>query len=305
VEVLLKKRMWLVTLAVVGTCAALAGRAAAHLLEAELLDQMPIRHQTVALAVAPPHGKDPTALVERNIFCSGCMTPKAKAAAEEAAEEAKREPQKTGLPLALLGVLLAGDEAMSRAVVRDLSTPQKDAALFGPGSELFATHATIEHVYGRRVYLRNGRELEYLDLDEKLAPPKNAPPPPAPRSAAPDPLLAALDQGLSCGGGHCQIERSLVEQALRNTAMLATSARFVPAMRDGHPLGFRVFAIRPGSLFARLGLSNGDTIRAINGNDMSTPDQALALYSKLRNASHLSLELDRQGGRITMDYVIH
>jgi general secretion pathway protein C len=75
-------------------------------------------------------------------------------------------------------------------------------------------------------------------------------------------------------------------------------------MRDGRPLGFRVFAIRPGSLFARLGMTNGDTILAINGNDMSTPDQALALYSKLRNASHLSLELERRGGRQTLDYVI-
>jgi general secretion pathway protein C len=295
----LGKRFWIVPLIVIACCATFAGRAAAHLIEAGYLMELPPQRFHAVPPPLPLHGKEPDRIVERNIFCSGCMTSKAKeSAVERAAEEAKREPQKTSLQVSLLAIVLAEDESLSRAVIRDLATPQKEGSLFGVGSKLFATNATVEHVYARRVYLKNGDQIEYLDLDDQAktaAPPVTAPA----HVAGNDSFTAALDSGLRCSGSNCQIDRSLVEQTLRNTTMLAGMARFVPTGR-----GFRVYAIKPNSLFARLGMVNGDTIRAINGNEMSTPDQALALYSKLRSASHLSLELERQGGRITLDYVI-
>jgi len=81
-------------------------------------------------------------------------------------------------------------------------------------------------------------------------------------------------------------------------------ARFVPSVRDGKPNGFKVYAIRPSSLFGKIGMQNGDTIKSINGNEMSTPDQALSLYTKLRSASHLTLSIERRGETVTMDYTI-
>jgi general secretion pathway protein C len=86
--------------------------------------------------------------------------------------------------------------------------------------------------------------------------------------------------------------------------MLATSARFVPSIKDGKPNGFKLYAIRPQSIFGRIGLQNGDTIKAINGSEMTTPDAALALYTKLRNASHLSVQVERRGETVTLDYTI-
>jgi general secretion pathway protein C len=254
----LRERFSIVRLIAIACCAMIAGRAAAH-----------------------PHGKDADRIVERNIFCSGCITPNYKQAGAET-------PQKSNLQVALLAIVLAENESFSRAVIRDL--PQKDCSLFGVGAKLFATGAIVEHVYARRVYVKIGDRIEYLDLDDK------------PQTTLPvrvDSFTAALDSGLRCSGSNCQIDRSLVEETLRNTTVLASSAQFAPTSR-----GFRVDAIKPNSLFARLGMLNGDTIRAINGNEMSTPDQALALFPKLRSASHLWLELERQGGRVTIDYVI-
>ncbi len=86
--------------------------------------------------------------------------------------------------------------------------------------------------------------------------------------------------------------------------MLATSARFVPSIKDGKPNGFKLYAIRPNSIFGKMGLQNGDTLKSINGNDMTTPDAALALYSKLRNASHLSVQVERRGETVPLDYTI-
>ncbi|MGZ3442306.1 MAG: type II secretion system protein GspC, partial [Polyangia bacterium] len=86
--------------------------------------------------------------------------------------------------------------------------------------------------------------------------------------------------------------------------MLATAARFVPSIKDGKPNGFKLYAIRPQSIFGRIGLQNGDTIKAINGSEMTTPDAALGLYTKLRNASHLSVQVERRGETVALDYTI-
>jgi general secretion pathway protein C len=119
-----------------------------------------------------------------------------------------------------------------------------------------------------------------------------------------NPELGDIDKGVNCTGNACTVDRALVEKLLSNTTMLATAARFVPSIKDGKPNGFKLYAIRPQSIFGRIGLQNGDTIKAINGSEMTTPDAALGLYTKLRNASHLSVQVERRGETVTLDYTI-
>jgi general secretion pathway protein C len=38
--------------------------------------------------------------------------------------------------------------------------------------------------------------------------------------------------------------------------------------------------------------------------DMSSPDKALEVYTKLRNASRLAVAVERRGDNITLDYTI-
>lgn len=61
---------------------------------------------------------------------------------------------------------------------------------------------------------------------------------------------------------------------------VARAARIVPSVRDGKPHGFKLYAIRPGSIYVVLGLRNGDTITAVNGDDITTPDKALRIYTQ-------------------------
>jgi len=74
--------------------------------------------------------------------------------------------------------------------------------------------------------------------------------------------------------------------------------------QNGVPGGLRIGGVKPGSAAQRIGLQNGDTIKAINGSEMTTPDAALGLYTKLRNASHLSVQVERRGETVTLDYTI-
>ena len=84
----------------------------------------------------------------------------------------------------------------------------------------------------------------------------------------------------------------------------ATSCSVVPAFRNGQPLGFKLFAIRAGSLPAALGLANGDVVTHVNGLELRSPDDALAVYTQLRGARDLSVRLLRDGAEVTREFVI-
>jgi hypothetical protein len=113
-----------------------------------------------------------------------------------------------------------------------------------------------------------------------------------------------LERGIHCAGTRCTITRALVDKLLANTTTLAMSARFVPSIKDGKPNGFKLYAIRPASVYSRLGLENGDTVRTLNGFDMSSPDRALEAYSKLRTATELTVAVERRGTPITFEWTI-
>jgi general secretion pathway protein C len=68
--------------------------------------------------------------------------------------------------------------------------------------------------------------------------------------------------------------------------------------------GAKLYGIQRGSLLGKLGIQNGDTLRTINGFDMSSPDSALEAYVKLRGASQLSVALVRRGAPVTIEYQI-
>jgi hypothetical protein len=131
-----------------------------------------------------------------------------------------------------------------------------------------------------------------------------APPAPAPASLAASAdsadldgeLVAALDAGIrKIDDTHYEVSASLVEKVLQNPMAVAKSMRVVPAMKDGQPDGFKLYAIRPSSLWARLGLANGDTIQAVNGMRLESADKALEVYTSLREARALELDLVRRG----------
>src|SRR5690606_8230204 len=77
------------------------------------------------------------------------------------------------------------------------------------------------------------------------------------------------------------VPRAEVDNAMENMSQLFTQIRAVPHFEGGQSVGFRLFAIRRGSLFDRIGLKNGDIIRSINGNEMTDPGKALALMQEL------------------------
>lgn len=120
-----------------------------------------------------------------------------------------------------------------------------------------------------------------------------------------DELEARLEAGVrQIDATHVELDRALVDALLANPMALAKGARIVPAVKDGKPHGFKLYAVRPSSFIARLGLTNGDTVVAINGQDVSTVDKALEAYATLRDVKQLVFDVERRGKLLKLTITI-
>jgi general secretion pathway protein C len=164
--------------------------------------------------------------------------------------------------------------------------------------------ARIYGIEKERVLLDNDGSNEYID-NSAAAPPN--------LGVTPMPLAGGAPQPQAGGGGEgvkqlsenqYVVARSEINNALTNLSDLATKARIVPSFKNGVANGFKLFSIVPDSLYAKIGVQNGDVIRRINGYEMNSPDKALEIYQKLRDASRIEIEIERRGETLRKTYSI-
>jgi len=156
--------------------------------------------------------------------------------------------------------------------------------------------ATIRRIETTRVYLYNETERRYEYLALEADEPRPPPPPPAPVGAAD---VDSLGKGVrKVGASAYEIEGAELDAALNNLAQLSTQARMVPAFgEDGKPVGFKVFSIKPNSVFTKIGLENGDVVTRINGYEINSPEKLLELYNKMRTTNEFNLDLKKPDGQ--------
>jgi general secretion pathway protein C len=306
-ETLLRRYLSAVDLVVIAICAIFGARATATAIEAGIATSVPIARPSPRPAApasqAAVYSKQVEEILKRNIFCSTCP-PILGTPVTAGGPPPIPELQKTSLPLKLLAIMYAAPpaEQWSVAVIRD--NDAKTAGPYGLGSEI--REAKIDQIDATRVFLDfGGGRREYLELLDE-APPKPGAPAAAPKPVpSADPLTAELDKGIKkTGANSYEVQHSTLDSLLGNMGALARAARIVPETRDGKSIGFRLFSIKADGPFGKIGLQNGDVVSAINGLEMTSPDKALEVYTKLKTANHLSVGLERNGQKVTMDYNI-
>jgi hypothetical protein len=164
--------------------------------------------------------------------------------------------------------------------------------------------AEIRLIDADRVYLYNDTEqrFEYIQLGEE---PKKGPvvsrAPPKQKSQ--EKSTDDLEQHIKkTGENKFEVEQAGIDKALGDLSKLATQARIVPAFEGGEAVGFKLFSIRPGSLYSKIGIQNGDVISRINGYELNSPDKALEVYQKLKDAKDISVDLKRRGKPVSLNY---
>lgn len=159
----------------------------------------------------------------------------------------------------------------------------------------------------------DGGMCQAVLLDQKSTPspsPSTPPPPVASASASPPargakPLDPDLKKGIKqMSPTEFAIDRGVVDRILENQSELMRQARIVPEQENGRTVGVRLVGIKPDSLLGVLGMQNGDRLQTINGFEMANPERALEAYARLRTADKLTVQINRGGKNMNLDYNI-
>lgn len=91
------------------------------------------------------------------------------------------------------------------------------------------------------------------------------------------------------------VERAIVDKLLADPTQFIRSVRVRPHRENGKVVGFALRRFRPNSPLALLGAQRGDIIHSVNGAQLTSIDQALGAYQKLRTSDDLTFSITRNG----------
>ena len=101
-----------------------------------------------------------------------------------------------------------------------------------------------------------------------------------------------------------RLDRKEVDATLPEYMQLMREIRVRPHLEEGQPGGFLIYNIEPGSIFARMGLENGDVIMAVNGKPVTRTLQAVDFYDALKKGGTVSLQIKRGEIKQELHFVI-
>ena len=190
----------------------------------------------------------------------------------------------TSLKLRLVGTNLSpGTPAC--AIVENGSNKEQD--VFEVNEKVFDQAKLIE-VLPEKIKLEHNGKIEILALEEGDG--------------------GAGGRSEEDGGGDEKTDFTVPEEELNaqlaNLPRLLSEARAVPYFRNGSSVGMRLFAIRAGSLYEKLGLKNGDIIKMVNKSSLSDPAQALKLFEQLKSERSIVVKAERNGQDLDLNYTI-
>ncbi|MGK3997371.1 type II secretion system protein GspC [Sorangium sp. So ce1024] len=197
-------------------------------------------------------------------------------------------------------IAVSDDAAWSFAAIEDPDGRTQIQRLGGrtPGG-------TLARITWDRVWLTAGGarcQMRLGGVRREEAPPEPQPRPqarPVGADAPPiPPEIAARVQRVSATEIH--VDRATLDRILAQQADQLRSARVTPDRRGEQVVGMKL-RLRRGSLLEALGLESGDSLRSINGFDVTDPQRALEAHAQLRSASHLSIAIERGGQLMTID----
>jgi general secretion pathway protein C len=303
------KRPWITALNVLLGAAALALLGfTARQLAVGLLTEIEVGGAASAPAAAPQPKtfSEISVIIGRNLFNADTFSP--------AAVDTTESLEATRLPLRLLATLAAGDQ--SWAAVEDSGSKQHLVArvnepLCKPSPYLPCQYGNVvlQRVERCRIVLENQNRHEELRLEGigactsegGLAGASLGVPAPAAAIARGRGVRAPVQR---LAENRFAVPRAEVESAAQNPAALYSQARILPRYDQGKMVGVQLNAIRPGSLFAQVGIQDGDTVTQVNGVTVSTPEDGQRLLQEFSAGGALRVTVQGRDGQVReLEYV--
>ncbi|MBI5547935.1 MAG: hypothetical protein HY901_28975 [Deltaproteobacteria bacterium] len=199
------------------------------------------------------------------------------------------------LSVRLLGTSVSSVPGFSLATLHDLQS--RETGVFAIG-DLLQGGATIVDIERLRVTVERDGRHEVIDLESSLA--SNPLLPPVPSVAAP-PALAGVTR---VSANVYEIERSAILTVIANPAPEIPKMGWTAATKGGAIQGWRLQRLAPDALLGKIGIAQGDTVRRVNGFEVNDPTKLFEVLSRLKDASRIEVELERNGASQRLEYRI-
>ncbi|UCD84818.1 MAG: type II secretion system protein GspC [Deltaproteobacteria bacterium] len=290
----LKRYFWIINILLITLCAYFASQIFTDYLCRKLRVTPKVSLSSAKVATVPEVSPQRdlsfySVITERNIFNS-----RASEMMAEAGIAALSGPVvESSLKATLLGTVASQFTEFSFAVIQDSVSQQVGIYRVG---DLILNEAKVIVIEPKRVIIiRNGKQESLLVFEKEEQIVSSKPSAPAPPGEV---TVRQVEEN------RYEIDRREFEASTDNLAELMTQARVVPNMKGGKVKGYKIFAIKPNSLYAKIGLKNGDVIERVNELQISSPEQALEIFQQLKNESHFQIDLLRRGRKESITYAV-
>jgi general secretion pathway protein C len=305
VELLFKRHFWVVHLAFIFAVALLVTRTANAFVESALV---PLPTGRVAPKAAQKLEPVTALSLDRLAKATGLPVPKPEPTVLEPTVpvvDLNAPPVRSSLRVKLLGTLVnEGNPEWSVCSIQDVVTLKTNTYMLHDKIQ----GAEIVDIERLRVIVLNNNRREFIDgtpgdgTSVAPAPVVQAAPVGKGGNDGAPPAVALLNGVKQLSDNDYEIPRAEIDKTLSNLNDVAMQARIVPAFKDGQAQGFKLFSIRPDSIYTKIGIQNGDVIKRINGFDLNSPEKALEIYSKLKESSRIDIEVERNGASVRKTY---
>ena len=236
----------------------------------------------------------------RNIFNSAGEVPdQEELLDDDETSTAVEQCNKPTLDLKVVGIIYLGTDN-SVVSVREASYSQSDTYQVG---DLLEGHEDVQVLAIERsqMIIDNGgrRECYEMKKGDKVARASSK------SSSSKRQSKKRQQRVSSTSGGAVILDSAWVEAELGpGFGNIMQSARVVPNDIGGRINGFKVFAIKPNTLFSKIGLRNGDIVQKINDTSLEQAEQGFALYQTFQEDQEIVFNIMRKNRPQTITVMI-
>ena len=228
-------------------------------------------------------------IIDRNLFSKVSGVPAKNADIDS------QDLQSTSLKIALVGTIYSNDQN-SAAVIED--KVKRTQGLYREGDSIL--NAVVKSILAGSVVLRVGDHDEVLTMDK----PESSD---TVTATAGSVLTASVNAQAALASTafterKISIKREDIDKSFENINDLISQATIQPHYTDGEADGLTVTGIKPGSIFRKMGLRNGDIVKGVNDSEIKTAEDLISMYNDLKSDSNVSLQIIRRGQQRSLNY---
>lgn len=196
---------------------------------------------------------------------------------------------KTELHLKLLGTIVARPETLSSALIVDEDKKDLPKA-YSIGHKIYDRF--VVSIEKDRVGLQKADgAIEYVTMNDGL-------------------VASVADEGGEGGEGVAQtgdgkytVAKDVFDKNINDLESLSKMGRaLLHRGPDGEYDGYRLSAIRKGTLPDQLGIKNGDIIQSVNGQPLNSMQAAMDAYNTMKSQQNFCFTVSRRGTPVEMCY---